>query len=222
MSLFVFKDNYLKFMGSKYFVPNAQLMTMCSYGKKADPIGKPGKLEPKDHLPVPKIDGKIKVLPPILLDSASSSKADFTSQVSASLKVINFSGSLGATYDGLSKQTLKVVQLFMEENDVLKAINASPKARNDLDSYGGDARIVWSLFIVAEASWSDSFAAGSSFSASADAAGIVSIKAAGHGVIASKSTLVLSPGTCLAYGLLKLDWKNGEVNKTTVDEVGMA
>jgi hypothetical protein len=222
MSLFVFKDNYLKFMGSKYFVPNAQLMTMCSYGEKADPIGKPGKLEPKDHLPAPKFDGKVKVLPPILLDSANSSRADFTSQVSAALKVINFSGSLGATYDGLSKQTLKLVQVFMEENDVKVAANSSPKALDNLDGYGGDARIVWSLFIVAEASWSESFTAGTSFTASADAAGIVSVKAAGGGVVGSKSTLVLSPGTCLAYGLLKLDWKDGKISNTHVDEVGMA
>ena len=221
MSLFIFKDNCLKFMGSKFFVPNAEFTTMGCYGEKADPIGKPGKLEVKDHLPVAKISSKIKVLPPILLDSASSSRGDFTSQVSGSLKVVNFSGSLGATYDGMSAQKLKLVQLFMEENDVKDAANNSPKALDNLDAYGGDARIVYCLFVIGEASWTDSFTAGSSFSASADAAGIIAIKASGGGSVSGKNTLVLSPGMPLAYGMLKLDWKDKKIKNTHVDEVGM-
>jgi Gasdermin pore forming domain len=223
MSLFVFKDKYLEFFGTKYFVANAPQMTLGSYGDKADSAFTAGKLEPKDHLPAPKLDGKVKAIGPISLDAKSSNKSDFKTAVSGSIKVVGFDGSVGSTYEALVKQELAVVQLIVEENDIRDAINASPKAMANLRDYGGDARVVHSVFVVAEARWAESFSHGSKFSVGANAAGIVSVTASGGGLAAGGSKLTLDPGMVLAYGMLKLDWNKGKtaVDGTRVDEVGM-
>ena len=61
MSLVVIKDNHIKFMGTKYFVANAQTISIGSCGEKATPLFGQNKLEVKTHIPVPKLDGKIKI-----------------------------------------------------------------------------------------------------------------------------------------------------------------
>src|SRR5262245_56467721 len=115
MSLAVIKDSHLKFMGTNYFVANAQIVSVGSLGKKATPVFGQNKLEVKAHIPAPKLDGKIKVAGPFDIDTAQSSKSDFTKAVSASLKVIGFSGSENVVYEELTKKHLKLVQLYVEE-----------------------------------------------------------------------------------------------------------
>jgi hypothetical protein len=48
-------------------------------------------------------------------------------------------------------------------------------------------------------------------------AGILSIKASGGTAVAGKNNFTLSPGTCLAYLLLKLDWDKNKSQIVDVD-----
>jgi hypothetical protein len=220
MSLAVIKDSHLKFMGTNCFVANAQTVSIGSLGKKATPVFGQNKLEVKAHIPAPKLDGKIKVAGPFDIDTAQSSKSDFTKAVSASLKVIGFNGSENAVYEELTKKHLKLVQLYVEEEAMEDAANKSPKALDNLQSYGGDARIAHQLFVVMEAEFATSFTSGNKHEISADALGIISITASGGTTVRGKDKITLSPGTGLAYLLLKVDWNKGktQIEKTSVDE----
>lgn len=220
MSLAVIKDNHITFMGTKYFVANAQTVSIGSYGEKATPVFGQNKLEVKSHIPPPKLDGKIKTLPPVSIDTTQSSKSDFTTAVSGSLKVIGFSGSESAVYDNLASSHLKLVQLFVEEIPMKDAANKSPKVLDNLESFGGDARIAHQLFVIMEAAFASSFTGATSYDVSADALGIVSIKANGGTSVSGKDEITLSAGTGLAYLLLKLDWNKDKtkIEDTSVDE----
>jgi hypothetical protein len=220
MSLAVFKDNHFTLMGTKYFVANAQTVSVGSYGQKATPVFGQNKLEVKDHIPAPKLDGKIKQVAPALLDSVSSKKSDFTSAVGATLKVFGFNGSVSTIYDELAKNHLKFVQFWMEENSIKDAANGSPKVLDDLRLYGGSARIAHQLIVIMEASWATSFTGATNYDFSADAAGIISIQASGGAAVSGKDHITLSAGTGIAYLLLKLDWANGKnsIVNTHVDE----
>lgn len=220
MSLAVIKDNHITVFGTKFFVANAQTISIGTTGEKATPVFGQNKLEPKDHIPAPKLDGKIRTVPPIVLDASASSENDFSEAVSASLKVIGFSGSIGSTYDALVTQKLKLVQLFVEEEDMQEAANNSPKALDNLRDYGADARIAHQQFVIMEASWASSFTGANKYSVSVDAAGIISITASGGSTVSGKDRLTLSPGTGLAYLLLNPHWNKNKtrIDSTNVDE----
>jgi hypothetical protein len=220
MSLAVIKDNHLTFMGTKYFVANAQTVSIGSYGEKATPVFGQNKLEVKSHIPPPKLDGKITTLPPIGIDTTQSSKGDFTTAVSGSLKVIGFSGSESTVYDKLASSQLKLVQLIVEEIAMKEAANNSPKVLDNLEKFGGDARIAHQLFVIMEATFATSFTGATSYAVSADALGVVSIKASGGAAVSGKDEITLSAGTGFAYLLLKLDWNKDrtKIEDTTADE----
>jgi hypothetical protein len=216
MSLAVIKDNHITIFGTKYFVGNAQTVSVGSYGPKATPVFGQNKLEVKDHVPAPKLKGKIRTVPPIGIDSTQSSKNDFTAAVSGTLKVIGFNGSQSEVYDALVNNHLKLVQLFVEEEEMKKAVNDSPNVLDDLQRYGGDARVAHQLFVVMEATMASSFTSSKNFDVSADAAGILSITASNGAAVSNGTKITLSPGTGLAYLLLKPDWNKNETQLVDV------
>jgi len=216
MSLATIKDNHLTVFGTKYFIANAQLTSIADYGEKATPVFGQNKLEVKDHIPAPKINGKVRTVPPIGIDSSTSSKNDFLNAVGASLKVIGFNGKQSQVYDKLVSNKLKLVQLYVEEEEMKKAVNDSPKVLENLKRYGGDARVVHQLFVVMEAELAESFTSGTTYDVSANAAGIVSITAKGGGSKSGETKIDLYSGTGLAYLLLKPDWND---NKTRLVDV---
>jgi hypothetical protein len=219
MSLAIIKDNHITVFGTKYFTGNAQLVSIGSIGEKATPVFGQNKLEPKDHIPAPKFDGKIRVAGPITLDSSRSKKNDFTAMVSGTLKAVGFTGSVGSMYDALVENRLKLVQLFVEEEDMKDAANRSPQALDHLKDYGGDARIAHQLFVLMEATWASSFTGGTRWNVGVNA-GSLSITAGGGTTVSGKDTITLTPGMGLAYLLLNPDWNKGktQIEKTHVDE----
>lgn len=220
MSLVEIKDNHVKFMGSNYFVGNAQTVSVGSYGEKAANLIGTNKLEVKARVPAPKLNGDVKAAGPFEIDASRSSKSDFDKAVSGSIKVIGVTVSQNNVYEELTKKHLKFVQLFVDEEKMKKAFNESPNALDNLRNYGGDARIAHQLFVVMEASFASSFTSGSSFEISADAAGILSITAKGGSVVSGKDKITLAPGTGLAYLLLNPNWNKGktQIESTKVDE----
>lgn len=220
MSLAVIKDNHIKFMGSNYFVGNAQTVSVGSYGEKAANLIGTNKLEVKARVPAPKLEDRVRVYGPVAIDAERSSKSDFNQAVSGSIKVIGITLSQNDVYEKLTQQQLKLVQLYVDEEDMKKAVNDSPRVLDNLRDYGGDARIAHSLLVVMEATFASSFTRGSSYEISADVAGIVSITAKGGAVVKGKDKITLAPGTGLGYLLLDPDWNKGKtkVESTKVDE----
>jgi hypothetical protein len=223
MSLVTIKDNHLRFMGTNYFVGNAQMVHPGSYGKKATPVFGQNKIEVKAHLPASHLAGRIQVAGPFSLDTTQSSKSDFAQAISGSVKVIGLTVSQNDIYEELTHDHLKLVQLYVEEEAMAKAVNDSPAAIDNLNGYGADARIVHQEFVIVEATLATSFTSGTSYEVSADAAGVISIKAGGGTVVSGKDTLTLAPGTGLAYLLLNFSWNKGktQIEKPRADEWGI-
>ena len=220
MGKVVIKDNHITLDGTKHFTANALEVSIGSHGRKATPLFGQNKLEVKGHLPAPGIHGKVRVSKPIELDTANSTKADFTSMFSAGFKPIGFTGSSAVVYDNLATGHLKLVQLWVEENDVKNWINGAAKQRTDLANDGSDARVVHLGLVAMEGSFATSFTSGTNFDVTADAAGIISINATGSLVVSGKSIVTLAEGTVYGYLLLKPIWNADKtrVVDTRVDE----
>jgi hypothetical protein len=222
MNLAVFKNNHMVVFGNKYFVANAPVISIGNYGTKATPVFGPNKLEPKDRLPAPKLDGKIRTVPPFTIDSTKTKKNDFTTAVSASLKVIGFSGSVGNVYDALVENRVQLVELFVEENDMRRAANDSPMHLGNLKNCGASGRLVHRTIVAMEATFATSFTSATKYEVSINA-GILSVNASGGSTVAGKTTVTLSPGTTIGYLLLNPIWdKNkSKIEETRVDEWGI-
>lgn len=223
MPQIAFRDKSLDYNGSRYFADNAQLIDLAAYGKKAGGLLGVGKLEPKARMPAKALAGKVRSAGVVTLNAAATSKADFTESVSGNLLAVGFSGSVGAIYDALVASKLKFVQLYVDENDMRKAVNAHPKVRDEIHGYGADGRIAHSVFIAMLARTAEAFAQGASVQLEVDAMGILSASVGGASGSAQATTVALSPGTCIAYGLLKLEWssKDGCFDSSHVDEPGL-
>lgn len=213
----------LKFNGSGYFMDNAQLVKLGTHGEKAGLIGSVGKLEPKGQLAQDRFEDKIRSAGPYLLDTASTTKADFTGSVAANLVVAGFSGSTSAMYDAFKVGHLKFVQLYVLETPMVDAVNGAPKARDAIHGYGSDGRIVHSIIIALEASLAEGLTASASVNASVDVGGILSVSIGGGVGGGQVQKIVLPPQATLAYGLLKLEWssRDDRFNGSHVDESGL-
>src|SRR5262249_12973562 len=152
--------NHITLAGNRYFVANSEVLRFADIGKKAMPLFGQNKLEPKDHVPPGKLNGKIQTVPPISIDTTTTQKDDFLATVSATLAVIGLNVSGGHIYDQLASNKLKLVELFIEEEDMVRAVNDSPNVLRELASYGANARIVCRQLIAVEATMAEKFTAG--------------------------------------------------------------
>lgn len=223
MTRIAFKNRSMEFEGSGYFMDNAQTVSLGSIGTKATPFGSVGKLEVKSNVPVPKLEGKVRLLGPWEWATSVVARSGFLGAVSAGFKAIGFSGSAGAVFDAMAERRLKIVQLFIQEDDMISAVNSAPKARNSLHDYGGDGRVVHTVFVIMDAALAASVTAGTKLDLSAEAGGILSVKASGGAVVSAKSSFTVTPGTVLAYGMLNPDWSSREDRfvGSRVDETGV-
>jgi hypothetical protein len=209
----VIKDNYVRFSDNNWFVGNAETAQTGSIGRKATPFLGVSKLEVKDHLPPSKLNGAVRVLGPYEIDTKLSSKSDFNTAVSGNFEVIGLRVSGGAVFDALTTGKLKFVELFVEEEDMVSAVNQSPAILDHLASYGADARIVHRELLVLESELAHRVTAGSKVEVSAEAAGI-SLTIGGGSSASSSVELRVAPFNCMAYLLLNFSWNS---NKTRIE-----
>jgi hypothetical protein len=114
---------------------------------------------------------------------------------------------------------LKLVKLVVDNEDIKYAANHSPKALDNLKSYGNDARIANQIFVVMEASITKTFTSATSFNITVNQ-GLVKVSAEGSSGGSGATTVTVSEGSCFAYGLVKLDWDKGkhQLDKVTDDQ----
>jgi len=222
MSLIAFHDKSVRYDGSGWFTGNAGDTYIGAFGEKTG-LGFVQKLEVKDHLPAARLAGLIRTSPGLRIDTNLSTQADFEASVKGSVKIVGFSGSLGQAWQALKQGTVVIVELHVEENALVDAVNRSPKAMDSLHAMGGDARIVSGTLMMTTAVMASSFAAGPSAQATIDVGGVVSFSTSGSAGVSGGTTVQYGPDSVFAYRLLKLEW-NGKLNRfdgSHVDEPGL-
>ncbi len=217
----VVKDNHLNFAGVCYYRGHAEAIDLGSYGEKRTPVLKTNYLEPKGHISADKmVIAKASVFG---IDSTQSKKGDFNGQINAIIKGVPVSLSGGDAYEKLVKEELKLLKLSVEVEDMKKAINGSPAALDNLGGYGPDARVAHQVFIVIDAKMSTAFTNNATVKLSAGA-GPLKVTVGGTAGSTGSTTVTVSPGTCFAYLLAKIDWSKGKnkVDDLDDDQWGMS
>lgn len=219
MSTAVIKGQHIKVAGIKFFKGNAPVMEIGGYGEKRTPLLSTNYLEKQDRLPAPKLDGRIKQATTIEIDTSTTSKSDF-------LANINVLGVFGVNSDETAWSKAKdgyykLVWLTIDLADLKKAFNEATQARNNLASYGNDARAVSQVFIALEAKEATRVASGTRFEVSLKV-GVLNVNVKGGTNSSGGTDVSLAPGTCYAYLLAKPDWNKGktEIEKFTDDQWG--
>jgi hypothetical protein len=214
----VIKDNHLKFGGKSYFRAGAESVELGSYGEKKTPIAKANYLEVQGHVTRDKL--KVRTATIVDIDFKQSTEKDFKANVLAGA----VGGSVDTAYKRLDKGELKLVKFEVELVDMKKALNDSPVVRDNLDKYGGDARVCHQIFVVLEASIATKISSSTSLSAAATN-GNLTVTAKATVKNEKDTTVTLSKGTTFAYLLAKMDWdkKDGNkvVEKLTDDQFSM-
>lgn len=211
----IVKDSHLNFGGVTYFRGHAEEIQLGSYGEKRTPLTKMNYLEAKGRLDGAKM--KKANASVVSIDSTQSKKGDFTGTVKAIIKGIPVSLTGSTAYDKLVKEELKLLKISVMTEDMKRAINDSPAARDNLDKYGNDARVAHQVFMIIDAEMSTVFSRDSTVELTA---GGGPVKATVGGSFGSKgsTTVEISPGTCFAYLLAKIDWKKGVVEDLDDDQ----
>ena len=210
MALATVHDNHLNFAGVNYFRGNSPSVSIGDYGEKKKPLFSQNYLEVQDNIPAPKL--VVRAVTEVAIDFAKSTEAD----IKLNLHVAgSFSGSAGAAYESLKSGSLKLMKLDMTVGDVKGAVNSAPKVRDNLASYGSDARVAHQIFVVMEATEASAFKAGGKVTFSMQDATLQA-----HGGTGGTTTISLKTGTTYAYLLCKPDWNGGKssVEKFTDDQ----
>jgi len=212
----VVKDNYIRYNGIRYFKANSEALTLGCYGEKKEPVTKANYLEVQSHIPFEKLKVKTAVI--VDIDFKQTSEKDFKANVVAS----SVGGNVNTAYDRLDKGELKLVKFEVELVAMKNAVNDSPRALNNLESYGNDARICHQVFVVLEATTATEIASSTTLGVTVTNGSLV-VTGKGKAGSTKDTTVTLSTGSVYAYLLCKIDWeKNGKkVEKLTDDQHGL-
>ncbi|MEM7126607.1 MAG: hypothetical protein AAF702_09795 [Chloroflexota bacterium] len=207
-------ENHLTYGGVAYFRANAEEIRIGSIGEKRTPITKQNYLEVKDQIPAPKID---KVRSTIVeINQKSISKSALEAGIFAIIQGIPVRLNGSNARKKLESYELKLVKFSVPINQMITAVNNSPKRLNKLVDYGKDARIVHQVFVVLEAEIAQKFHNETDVKLAIGAHGLEG-QVTGSGSTSRTTKVRLEPGTCFAYLLAKIDWNaNLKKNKTKV------
>lgn len=181
----VLKDNYLQVENLKYYRSHG--IELADVGTKKTSVFSVNRVDSQNKIPAPKI--KVKRGRAIKVNSTFASAA-------GSLFV--YPGLTAVSLESkLKRGDLVVGRYFIEDQNMITAIENSPRLIETIKNIGRKARVVSDVWVVVSADFFDATGKGSfNFSpASAEAS-----------LSASGTTVSLSPGTVLAYMLHKIDW----------------
>lgn len=212
----VVKDNYLRYNGIRYFKANSESVTLGSIGQKKAPITQANYLEVQSHIPY----NKLKVREAVIVD------IDFKQTSEKDLKANAIAAALGGNLETARKRfdegELKLVKFDVELEAMKKAANDSPKALDNLDGYGKDARICHQVFVVLDAKTATQITSSTSLGVTVTNGQLV-VTGKGKAGATSETTVTLSPKSTYAYLLCKIDWekKNKKIEQLTDDQHGL-
>ena len=194
-------DNHLSAFGIAYWrggAPNVD--GIGAYGEIKRPVLGVDYLDQQDMLPLKKIK----------VEKATELQVDYTKQTEDALTggasvPLLFKAQAGATMQKLREGKLKLVMLNADKDDLLRAINTSPKHLEKLKDLGDDVRVCDTIFVVLEAELAETFSRSSSLDLSAIVKGVQITAAGSHGA-SGQTSVTISEGSVLAYGLVKLHW----------------
>jgi hypothetical protein len=211
-------ENHFTYGGISYFRGHAENIKLGSFGEKKTPLTKMNYLEVKDHIPAEKI-GTAEVIE-VDVDFTQIKQAGFNLNVSATSQGIPVSAATALHSNKASESELSLLKFSIEANDMMRVVNGLSDQREQLKRWGGKARIAHQVFVVVEATLATKFAAAGKVDLMV---GKDSLGAALGGSHSTHSTSVvsLSKGTCFAYLLAKLEWKNDMIHELHNDQWGL-
>jgi hypothetical protein len=202
------KENHLTYGGVAYFRGHADAVHFGDIGEKRTPLTSQNYLEVKDRLPADKLDGVRATV--VEIDTGTLSKAAFPLKVSAIVPVsgvpvpIQFDGE--AAFTKLKAYDLKLVKFSILTNDLVDAVNRSPKKRQYLIDWGNDARIAHQVFIVMDAEVATKFDNNVAVNLAVGVEDVVQATVGGSGSASGGTTVKFADGVCFAYLLAKPEW----------------
>lgn len=210
----VVTENHLTFGGLAYFRAHAEEVEIGSIGEKRSPLFKQNYLSVKDRIQVP--ENNIIQATVVEIDFTQTKKKSFKGKAEAIVEGVPVAVDGGLVFDKLRSGELKLVKFSISNNDMKRAINASPEQLKDLIYWGKRARVAYQIFIVIEAALANEFSKGGNLNISAGFDGLEA--GIGMDISSSGTTKVkLSKGTCFAYLLGKFEW-DSDKNIVDIDD----
>jgi hypothetical protein len=199
-----------KFNGRSYFVAGSTAIKIGDGGEKRSPLGKPKTLDPHKAINANK------------LAYLASDPIDISLTVREAPKLgqilpLNLPGmpvSIELGWQAASKQLtdgdLKVVHLRVDDEVLTEAANETPAMIDGLRDWGHDGRVVDEVFIVVEHDVAQKFNESKTVKVGAGLGDILNLNIGGSGIRAGTTEVSLSPGSVMAYQLVKPVWKEAK------------
>jgi len=203
-------NNSLRANGIDYFRVGSQFALLGAVGQMRTPITKGNYLEVMDVIGASKL--KIREIGPIKIDNQTLDKRNFLANINV-LKVFK-GASVDTQFEAFKRQELELLIVSVAANDMVDAINRSPKIRDDLKRWGNDARVVTTGFVIVKAETSRQYQSSTEVEANVTVHGVTlnpKLSTSGSG-----TTEVEFPvGSFFAYGPSKLIWDDKNEKKAT-------
>ncbi len=211
----VLKNNTFIFNNWNYFTASSEDVKLGSYGEKRVSIVKPNYLSVHRNMNLDGVD--VHTVDPISFDFTKTSQGDFELSVPIHAADIQ----LEANYENFKSGRLVLLKFSTNLGTTMDLFNAdttqSKRAIEELRKMKRP-RIVNQLFVVVSAEFASKFKAGMILSAKTK---LEKLEISGllGGESSSETTLTLSQGTVLAYGLLQPIFPKPKATARRIDNV---
>lgn len=203
--------HYFKYGALKYFRTNAHLVELGTHGKKKDPVGAKGYLDPSGKIRASHLAERPIKRSVVDINWATVSEADFSA--GATMKFLGLGRQHGVSFDLKKAKSadLKLMNFSIAANPLKRCLNNDAiTVRRAMADEGNDARLVSEAWVVMEAELAEHFdnnwGTGHSWEAVGNSLELT-VSGGKHG----RQTVSISAGTTFAYKLHKVKkWSKGK------------
>jgi hypothetical protein len=220
MAMADLNDKRFKFDGKSYFVAGSHECQIGSAGEKRSPLGKPKNLDVHSQVNPDKIGRLNSTVIKVTLDIEKQTGLRELIPLTLPDVPIPIPIEIEHISEKLTKGTLKLVHIWVNENTLKNSANDSPRLLNDLIDWGGDARLVNEVFVVVDAQVAEKFGSQTSFRIGKSVSGLIDAEIGGSGGRAGTVEVTLSPGAVFAYQLADIKWDaKAKKNRQFIDKL---
>lgn len=192
------KDNHMVVQGMAYWRGGAANVDgVGAYGEIRRPVFGVDYLDQQGELPVDKL--KIEKATVLDIDFQHTSDSDILANIKVPLV---FKAQPQVACSKLRSGELKLAMFNADKDQLVDAINSSPRHLDTLAGLGGDARVCDTVFLVVDAKLAETFERSQSLSLQAVVKG-VQISAEGSHAESGSTSITYEPGSVFGYGLVK-------------------